>query len=230
MGPGLATDGPLLNHEGQFQSQYSHELFPTHPHIPTKTSGMFGEFGRGPLQGGMPPDPTMGRTNIPMPLPPGSLPHNAGYTNLDGSSVTLTPLSPPQMNHESLVPGLDMPYPQPYPSVAHSCPQGVPILDVSKGYIPFNPPNGSVAQAFFGTNRLFPENEPFHFKFGGPNLGQPIAGGANPNPNPFHFQQTVPGNSMDSRHRSKHERTRHASSDRGRRDVRDDPQMVVVQR
>ena len=229
--------------EGQYHvpnSQYNNELFHAHHrrgHQPQTSA----------------PDPTMGRTNIPMHLPPGSLTHNA-YPP-DSSAVTLTPLSPPHVSHhnqEGLVSGLEVPYAHHAHSHhygrTYNHPQAIPIpadamLTTGKGYVPFHhPQNGSVPQAFFGTSRLFSEGDSFPFKFGGPNVG-PLAA----NPNPFHFHQAQ-GNGLDSPrphlppHGSNPERTRHMHyvpnhhGGRGRREqqqTHDDasPMMgVVVQR
>ena len=237
----------MLLQEGPFLGpgpHYSGDVFP-HSQLHKQPSIPFSEFTRQQhlQQPATVTDPTMGRTNIPMPLPPGST------YSIDGTSVTLTPLSPPQVQpgQEGMVTGLEVPYahhahPGGYPRTFNG-PQGIPmsadaVLGSGKGYMPFHPQNGSVPQsvpqAFFGTNRLFPETEPFHFKFGGQNLSHVGA-----NPNPFHFQQGAgAGGGGTEHHRAKSERTRHTYSHSSghhgnrRESSHDDSQMmsVVVQR
>ena len=241
----------MLLQDGQFHgpgSQFGNEVFP-HPQLHKQPSIQFSEFARQQhiQQPTTITDPTMGRTNIPMPLPPGST------YSIDGTSVTFTPLSPPQLQpgQEGMVTGLEVPYahhahPGGY-SRTFNGPQGLPmsadaVLGSGKGYMQFHPQNGSVPQsvpqAFFGTSRLFPETEPFHFKFGGQNLGH-----VGPNPIPFHFQQQQQGAAANNG--TEHQRTTHSRSERtrhtyphasghhgNRRESHDDSQMmsVVVQR
>ncbi len=149
-------------------------------------------------------DPLTGRTNIPMPLPPGSMTHP--YPMLDGSSVTLTPLSPPSHSApDALHPPLEVPYahhsssygPQhPYP---HTLTVGLPPVVVPSGtknypYASGPTHNGPVpTQTFFGTNHLFTESsssEPFHFKFAGSSAGAHLS-------NPFSYQSPLPSNGFD---------------------------------
>ena len=140
-------------------------------------------------------DPMMGRTNIPMPLPPGP------YPAMDGSSVTLTPLSPPQSTPDGRHPPLEVPYAhhsssysRPYP---HNLGVGLtPVLSTGKPYsqsYPYTTQNGTVPQTFFGTNHLFSDSsgEPFHFKFASPS-------GAHLNTtNPFSYHSSQPSNGVD---------------------------------
>ena len=100
----------MLLQDGQFHgpgSQFGNEVFP-HPQLHKQPSIQFSEFARQQhiQQPTTITDPTMGRTNIPMPLPPGST------YSIDGTSVTLTPLSPPQLQpgQEGMVTGLEVPY------------------------------------------------------------------------------------------------------------------------
>lgn len=230
---GAANEGLVMTQE-PYHSQYTSELFMgTHQKPSVQVYN---------LQPAAIQEPTIsGRTNIPMALPPGSMPHGP-FHSLDGSSVTLTPLSPPQSNPEGLTAGLEVPYAhhasyqRTYPPIATS----EPILGPGKPYAPYHSQNGSVPQAFFGTSQLFPETEPFHFKFGAPNLGhvQPAV--------PFHFQQQTPpanghghhshshgrGHGSERGRSSKTDRTRHPHSqhpsNHDRRESQDDSPMVGV--
>ena len=230
------SEGMMMSQDSQYHAQYSTDVFPSHSHLQHKPS--FTEFGPGPIQHQTSiPDPTHGRTNIPMALPPGSVTHSS-YSGLEGSSVTLTPLSPPQPIPEALVPGIEVPYPH-HPSFTRPYnPQDMAMsadsaMGSGKGYVHFPVQNGSVPQAFFGTNRLFPESEPFHFKFGVPNLG-PVGA----NLHPFHFQQNMAAaNGLEPARTHKTERTRHtlprSSNNHSRHEPPhdDSPMMgVVVQR
>ena len=198
-GTSLPVSEGMMNQE-QFHSQYvfvsSHQ----------KPSMLYGEFGRGNLPQATVQEPAIsGRTNIPMALPPGSL---HPFHSLDGSSVTLTPLSPPQPNPEGLTAGLDIPYaPSVYQRVIPTMATADPMLNSGKPYTSYHPQNGSVPQAFFGTSQLFPETEQFHFKFGASNVShmQPAV--------PFHFQQqtTPPANGHHSHHSHSHHSHSHHS-------------------
>ena len=192
------SEGMVMNQD-QFHSQY---VFVSSQQKP---SMLYGEFGRGNLPQATVQEPAIsGRTNIPMALPPGSL---HPFHSLDGSSVTLTPLSPPQPNPEGLTAGLDIPYaPSVYQRVIPTMPTADPMLNSGKPYTTYHPQNGSVPQAFFGTSQLFPETEQFHFKFGASNVShmQPAV--------PFHFQQqtTPPANGHHSH--SHHSHSHHSHS------------------
>ena len=146
-------------------------------------------------------DPLMGRTNIPMPLPPGSMTHP--YPMLDGSSVTLTPLSPPSHpTSDTLHPPLEVPYahhsstyaPRPY---THGLAVGLPpVIPTGTKNYPYTSTahNGSVpTQTFFGTNHLFTDtpSEPFHFKFANSSPGAAHLS------NPFNYQSPLPSNGFE---------------------------------
>ena len=179
-------------------------------------------------------DPLMGRTNIPMHLPPGSLSSHGHYSNLDSA---LTPLSPPQATPDGLPPTLEVPYPHHGSSFTRSFPHhppvtmatdtsGVNLAPNNQAYtgtsLPYAAQNGSLPQPFFGTSRLFQDTgttEPFQFKFGthtaaasGAGSGSgvvhiPSAGAINANP--FHFQSSTASNGLSEaspRTRSKSER------------------------
>lgn len=95
-----ATDslvGEINPHYHIPTSQYGSDMYHGQQHsVPTAQQS----------HGVQPPtvqEPLMGRTNIPMPLPPGSVTHGP-------SSVTLTPLSPPQHASDGVVPTLEIPY------------------------------------------------------------------------------------------------------------------------
>ena len=152
-------------------------------------------------------DPLMGRTNIPMHLPPGSLSsHHGHYSNLDSSSVTLTPLSPPQPAPDGLPAPIEVPYAHHSSSFPRSYPHHQPVsmatdamatISANKPYtgssLPYSSQNGSLPQPFFGTSRLFQDGstEPFHFKFGtvpGSSGGPThVSSTTATNANPFHF-------------------------------------------
>ena len=205
-------------------------------------------------------DPLMGRTNIPMHLPPGSLSAHSHYSNMDSSSVTLTPLSPPQPAPEGLPPTLEVPYPHhsssfprsyPHPPVSMATEAG-PSLAPGKAYtaanLPFSSQNGSLPQSFFGTSRLFQDRsaEPFHFKFG---IAHGGGGGVNhvpsagtPNANLYQFPSPA-ANGLDTSHltHSKSERSMFSGSgsthqpstnqNSHRESTDDSPMMgVVIQR
>ena len=100
----------------------------------------------------------MGRTNIPMALPP-----STSY-KMDTASVSLTPLSPQQMT-ENPRPVMEVP-----PLASHT-PSGQPFdvllpvapgAPIGEGYYSY--PNGIQQQAFFGASRIFPEQQD-HFNF-----------------------------------------------------------------
>lgn len=207
--------------------------------------------GRPTLQPQPVQDPLMGRTNIPMHLPPGSLSSHGHYSNLDSSSATLTPLSPPQPTPDGLPAPLEVPYPHHSSTFSRSYPhQPVPLVS-DKPYtatsLPYAAQNGSLPQAFFGTNRLFQDasTEPFHFKFGtssGAGGVSHIPSAGTPNANPFHFQSTsANGLEASPRIHSKSERNRFPGSgsahqpstnQNSRRESHDDSPMmgVVIQR
>ena len=215
-------------------------------HIPSaqyNTTDMFGTHASslhplgaarpGTLQPQPVQDPLMGRTNIPMHLPPGSLSSHGHYSNLDNS---LTPLSPPQATPDGLPPTLEVPYPhhsstfsRSYPhqpvsmateaATVNLAPNKPPYTTVGTS-LPYASQNGSLPQPFFGTSRLFQDGttEPFHFKFGtapgasaGGNMTHIPSAGAM-NANPFHFQSSTAANGLgvsdaSPRTRSKSERS-----------------------
>lgn len=222
-------------------TQYSTDVFHS-GHPPSVHQKSFGDFCHVPLQV---QEPLMGRTNIPMPLPPGSLSHGP-YAALDGSNVTLTPLSPPQVTPEGLPHTLEVPYAHHGTAYSRSYHQGMSMNQApepSKPYghsVPYSSQNGSLPQSFFGTNRLFPDGsaEQFHFKFGShgmTRLGPTGHHRHNPtNPNPFQFQQTPPTNGLAASPRTrtvKSDRTRHVHQNGHRESHDDSPMMgVVVQR
>ena len=244
-----ATDslvGEINPHYHIPTSQYSAELYhgQTHPSSTGQSSHQnFSDFGT--VQ-----EPLMGRTNIPMPLPPGSVAHGP-YPTLDGSSVTLTPLSPPQSATDGVVPTLEIPY-----AHHHHHPAGGysrSYQGESTGKVVYNSsyPTQNGSLPFYGTSQLFSEtpSEPFQFKFGsaGNSSGHIslVHGSGVMHQNPYHFPQ----NSMDAgaspkSRNSKQERTRHTSqgatpsqpptsaNQNGRRDSHDDSPMmgVVIQR
>ena len=193
----------------------------------------------------------MGRTNIPMPLPPGSVSHGP-YPTMDGSSVTLTPLSPPQPPSDGVVPTLEIPY------AHHHHHSGTHHGGYSHSYqgdsgkIVYSYPTQNGSLPFYGTNQLFSEtpSEPFQFKFGSAGNSSHLSlvhGSGGIPQNPYHFPQ----NGMDSgtspksrQSSSKQERARHSSqgatpshqsssaNQNGRQDTHDDSPMmgVVIQR
>lgn len=200
-------------------SQYSSDMFGAHgPTLHPLGSA------RATLQPQPVQDPLMGRTNIPMHLPPGSLSSHGHYSNLDSSSVTLTPLSPPQPTPDGLPAPLEVPYPHHSTSFPRSYPhqpasiaaEAMANLTANKPYtatsIPYASQNGSLPQSFFGAGRLFQDGsgEPFHFKFGSSSAGAHIANAGTPNANPFHFQSTAAANGLEvsPRAHSKSERNR----------------------
>lgn len=260
-----ATDslvGEINPHYHIPTSQYSSELYhghqqPQHPGTAQASHQFFNsDFGQPPpVQ-----EPLMGRTNIPMPLPPGSIAPHGSYPTLDGSSVTLTPLSPPQPATDGVVPTLEIPYAHHGAYTTSRSYQGIPA-PAGKSRTPSNkgvyssvypPQNGSLP--FYGTSQLFSENssDPFQFKFGsaGSSRHAPFVHGGpgtgTVHQNPFQFQQFNPQNGMDISPKStKTERARHSSSQgagpshhqtvfnqNGRREPHDDSPMmgVVIQR
>lgn len=191
-------DNISCERSSQVPLQYNSEMFHS-SRMPVMQQKSFPEFGNAHLQPPIIQDPLMGRTNIPMPLPPGSLPHGH-FQTLEGSSVTLTPLSPPQAEPEGRHPPLEVPYAHHTSSYnrgyPQNLPQGTPVLQSSgKAYghsFPFTAQNGAVPpQTFFGTNHLFSDgtSEPFHFKFASPSAGLTVTrvGG-----NPFNHQHQQP--------------------------------------
>lgn len=210
-------------------AQYSSDTF--HPSQPPHH-----DFGHThPVQ-----EPLMGRTNIPMPLPPGSMTHGS-YPTMDGSSVTLTPLSPPQPPADGVVPALEIPYAH-HGGYSRSY-QGMPndkMPPAGKMAYYSSPNNGSLP--FYGASQLFPDNaEPFQFKFGsaGSASGHTSlvqgTGGSIVHPNQFQFQPPQPHNGLDMQPKGRiAERTRHSagqgpSSDQnGHRESQDDSPMVGV--
>ena len=112
-------------------------------------------------------EPAMGRTNIPMALPP-----STSYT-MDTTVVNHTPLSPPQ-DHMPPVMVASPGHPVNTPGTA---PFGV-LLPVETGSAAisdgfYSYPNG-IQQSFFGANRIFPE-QPDHFNFKLPTFRSPVA-------------------------------------------------------
>lgn len=213
-------------------SQYGSEVFHGQHHSsgPQQT---FSDFGHQPLTV---QEPLMGRTNIPMPLPPGS----GSYPTLDGSSVTLTPLSPPQPAGDGVAPALEIPYAH-HGSYNRSY-QGIPTEKraPSGKMAYYSTPNGSLP--FYGTSQLFSDNsEPFQFKFGsagstGQHTSLVQGSGAVMHQNPFQFQHHPPQNGIDAS--PKTDRTRlpghhqTATNQNGLRESHDDSPMmgVVIQR
>ena len=220
---------PVVHHSDSIQCEIG-----TQYHIQSSQYGtdMFGQSlhplgsTRPALQPQPVQDPLMGRTNIPMHLPPGPLSSHGHYQNMDSSSVTLTPLSPPQPMPDGLPAHVEVPYPHhsssfprsfPHPPVSMAAEAG-PSLAPGKPYtsssLPFSSQNGSLPQSFFGTSRIFQERtaEPFHFKFGIPHGGG--GGGVNHVPsagtttsNLFHFpSQAANGLEASQLGRSKSER------------------------
>ncbi len=223
--PVVASDASLILAQEPYHSshsQFNSELF-TGPQKPG--------FGH------MPPDPTMGRTNIPMALPPGTLPPHNSFAPMDGLSPLASPPSHPlphppphahhpHPHHEGLVPGHELPFSHPHPHPHHSgyvrAYPGIPVppealitpataTTAAKGYLPFHPQNGSLPQtaAFYGANRLFTENDgTYPFKFGGPGLGRPTMEAGSG----FHFHPNSAPLGDSHLHGNKSERTRHTSS------------------
>lgn len=241
-------------------SQYGSKLYPGQQHpaaamgVPQQSHQGFGDFAHAVH----PPtvqEPLVGRTNIPLPLPPGSMGHGGGYPTLDGSSVTLTPLSPPQPAADGVVPTLEIPYAH-HGGYSRSY-QGIPIsVETSKAAYntAYSTHNGSLP--FYGTSRLFSDSsEPFQFKFGSAgNTSSHLTIRPSENivhQNPFHFQQQQqppPQNGLDAT--SPNSRTlkserlqrsslgassghhQQSSNQNGRRESHDDSPMmgVVIQR
>ena len=197
------------------------------------------EFSQGPPQAVQ--DPMMGRTNIPMPLPPGSATHGP-YPMLDGSSVTLTPLSPPQPHPpDGIVTALEIPYAHHgsyccnFQGISSSSDNVPPSTKLTYNQV-YSAQNGSLP--FYGTSQLFADAgaaEPFHFKFGSApsHTGHPLVQ-CSPDVahhNPFHFQ---PQNGLDGSPKSKLEHPSQAispqtsSNQNGRREPHDSPMTGVV--
>lgn len=228
-------------------SQYSAELYHGQPHPPSAgqtTHQTFGDFGT--VQ-----EPLMGRTNIPMPLPPGSVAHGP---YLDGSSVTLTPLSPPQSATDGVVPTLEIPYAHHHHPGGHHTGYSRSYQGESTSKVLYNSsyPTHNGSLPFYGTSQLFSEapSEPFQFKFGSAgnssaHISLVHSSGGMPH-NPYHFP---PQNGMDpgappKSRNSQQDRSRHTSqgttpshqsapaNQNGRRDSHDDSPMmgVVIQR
>ena len=206
-----------------------------------------GDFSQGPSHSVQ--EPLMGRTNIPMPLPPGSVTHGP-YPMLDGSSVTLTPLSPPQqLPPDRIVTALEIPYAHHgayggnFPSMAAISSDNIHSSSSSK--LPYNPvyspPNGALS--FYGTNQLFADSsEPFHFKFGSalshtghipPAQGSPDIA----HHRAFHFQPTQ--NGLDASPKLKTRKSEHnqqppqgnpqtSSNQNGQRESHDSPMTGVI--
>ena len=208
----------------------------------------YGDFSQGPPQAVQ--DPMMGRTNIPMPLPPGSVAHGP-YPMMDGSSVTLTPLSPPQPSQgDGIVPTIEIPYAH-HGGYTHGYHQNMAVSTdnmLSSTKLPYN--SGYSAQngalPFYGTNQLFPDvaSEPFHFKFGTSSShggqGAMLQNSPNnPHHNPFHYQPPNPHNGLSGSPiskplKSEHRHASHLSSPQtttnqnGRRESHDSPMTGVV--
>ena len=194
--------GEINTHYHVPTSQYGSDVYHGQQHSTSQHRHQnFGDFGHA-MQPPTVQEPLMGRTNIPMPLPPGSMSHGP-YPSLDGSSVTLTPLSPPQQNPDGIVPSLEIPY-------AHHRGYSRSFQGVSENLVPSNKlpyssaysqQNGSIP--FYGTSQLFSDNssEPFHFKFGSaPSSSHvPVVQGSTgvPHQHPFQFQQS-PHNGLDA--------------------------------
>ena len=237
-------------------SQYNSKLYHGQQHsaavgmAPQQSHQNFGDFAHAVH----PPtvqEPLVGRTNIPLPLPPGSMGHPGPYPTLDGSSVTLTPLSPPQPAADGVVPTLEIPYAH-HGGYSRSYHSGIPITgEAAKG--PYNTVysthNGSLP--FYGTSQLFSDSssEPFQFKFGSVGSTGSSAGGGGGgrvsfenvgHQNPFHFQHRNPQNGLDTaatpnsrtksdRRQSSHSTGHHQSSNQnGRRESHDDSPMMGV--
>ena len=205
--------GEINPHYHIANTQYGSKLYhgPQHSAVAQQSHQNFGDFVQPPTV----QEPLMGRTNIPLPLPPGSLGHGGGpYPTLDGSSVTLTPLSPPQPAADGgaggpgVVPTLEIPYAHHHTGYSRSY-QGIPIsADPSTKAAAYNSVysthNGSLP--FYGTNQLFSDgsSEPFQFKFG--STGGTSGSGHLPlhssdgvlHQNPFYFQQHNPQNGIDA--------------------------------
>ena len=181
-------------------------------------------------------DPLMGRTNIPMPLPPGSMTHP--YPTLDGSSVTLTPLSPPSHTADALHPPLEVPYAHHSSSYGRSYPHnlamGLPppvALPPTKNYYPYTTQNGGAPpQTFFGTNHLFSDtsSEPFHFKFAGSSSGGHLS-------NPFNYHSSsqpatngVVDRSPGLRIKSERKRHTHPTNPNSSGESHDSPMVGVI--
>ena len=272
---GLGVVKTAPNHAHSYRPVVHHadsiacEIGPQY-HIPSSHYGsdMFGTHGSSlhPLGGTHPTlqpqpvqDPLMGRTNIPMHLPPGALSSHGPDSHLDSSSVTLTPLSPPQPAPDGLSAPLEVPYPHHSSSFPRTYPhqpvsmaaEPVANLAGNKPYsttnLPYAAQNGSLPQSFFGAGRLFQDGsgEPFHFKFGSSSAGAHLSSTGTPNSNPFHFQPSTSANGLEAspRVRSKSERNRFAQSGSGSahqpstnqnsfRESHDDSPMmgVVIQR
>ncbi len=224
-----------------------------HHQVPSQTLAKYpgAEFAQGPPQAVQ--DPMMGRTNIPMPLPPGSVAHGP-YPMMDGSSVTLTPLSPPQpQQSDGVVPTLEIPYAH-HGSYGHGYHRQQNMAVSSDNILPssklpynqaYSTHNGAVP--FYGTNQLFPEvtSEPFHFKFGstaGSSGHNTMMHGSNPNTvshhNPFHYPPHLQ-NGLGSSPKSKSFKQEHrlashlaspsmATNHNGRRESHDSPMTGVV--
>lgn len=234
-------------------TQYGSKLYHGQQHsaaVAQQSHQNFGDFTHG-----VPPtvqEPLVGRTNIPLPLPPGSMGHGGAYPTMDGSSVTLTPLSPPQPVTDGVVPTLEIPYAR-HGGYSRSY-QGMPISVETSKAPAYSTHNGSLP--FYGTNQLFSESssEPFQFKFGSTRSNSggahlPIHPSENVvHPNPFHFQQHNPQNGLDATspnsRTTKSERVRQisqsagpghhqaSSNQNGHRESHDDSPMmgVVIQR
>ncbi len=226
-------------------SQYSSELYHGQPHPSSAQSSHqnFSDFGT--VQ-----EPLMGRTNIPMPLPPGSMAHGP-YPTMDGSSVTLTPLSPPQSATDGVVPTLEIPYAHHHHHhhTGHHAGYSRSYQGEASGKVVYNSsyPTQNGSLPFYGTSQLFSETppEPFQFKFGSAGSGGAhvslVHGSGVVHQNPYHFPQ----NGMDAgaspkSMNSKQERARHtsqgampsqqssATNQNGRRDSHDDSPMMGV--
>ena len=106
-------------------------------------------------------EPAMGRTNIPMALPP-----STSYTTMDttASALNHTPLSPPQDHIKPVMvvsPGHGVNTPgAPFGVLLPVDPSATQLGDAFYSY-----PNGSIQQSFFGANRIFPTDQPEHFNF-----------------------------------------------------------------
>lgn len=208
----------------------------THYHIPTNHE-LYQHTAPSHLghQPSLVQEPLMGRTNIPMPLPPGPMTHGS-YPTLDGSSVTLTPLSPPQPTADGMtVPTLEIPYAH-HGGYSRNY-QGTAEKMAPSGKVGYNSVypthNGSIP--FYGTNQLFSENssEPFQFKFGSGHTSL-VQGGPGPAQGSFHFRD--PLNGVDDSAKPKAERTSQvaaqqqfsSSNQNGHRDTPEDSPMMGV--
>ena len=200
----------------------------------------------------------MGRTNIPIHLPPGSLSSHGNYSNIDSSFVTLTPLSPPSRHRKVSPPPsrsptlttaplyLNLIHINPFPWQQKLWPASHSTSHIyTATSIPYATQNGSLPPQPFliVTSRLFQDGstEPFQFKFGtssGSSTMTNVPNTGTPNSNPFHFQSSAAnGVEASPRTSSKSERNRFQGSgpahqpstnQNNRRESHDDSPMMGV--